>query len=328
MSINGEREIPALAYAPGEEIGVGWESIVRELGPDWVIKEVNPFDNDGEKKPKSESRMRYLRSEERAVRMSHEQQRLQQIFGEEHFERMYFIKTADEKGEEIFLMIQKRVHGANLNAYIKREDITTEQFIKENREQLMELAWGAKKAFIEFGMPLDFHIGNMIREEATGNIKIVDTGEPARGLERLSGEIKPQDVMEIMERTEKRLNTMRTLEDRLELSPEEVKALNEKYDIDESEFGKRVEFLQGKKKEAEAQLAKERKEREEALSQFLDGVMDGNDTTTGRRVHEAALKLVEGMKVNKKTQEHLDELEKNADVAGDKAYWTEFLTRI
>lgn len=241
MSNSIKSDMP-FAHDQGEEIGSGYESIVRALGKDWVIKEVNPTDEQGE--PLRQEYLDWARSPERSHRFTEEQRKLEEIFGLEHFARSYFVLGEDEEGNKGYIIIQRRVDGRTAESLIGDVYKTKRELVFQNRDEFMEIVWGAKKAFIEFGVPPDLHLGNLVREDKTGRMVMVDPGSPREEHIIVFGISTPrtQDAIGFAYR---RLEQLSRLEGYLRLSAQERHGLDTEYGIAHEQYVESFKKLEG-----------------------------------------------------------------------------------
>ncbi|MFC1755778.1 hypothetical protein ACFLZK_00080 [Patescibacteria group bacterium] len=231
-------------HKPGEKIGSGYESIVRELGPDWVIKEINPYKPSGEKKSSGE--INFSRSPERIKVINKNQERLEEIFGKEHFARTYFVKVEDKGNKDEYVMVQKRIKGTVFSEVAGIEFTSNKQMVESSREDFKNIIWGVKKATVELGVPMDIHAGNIMREEKTGRLVIFDSGVPSEEADLVFNSDLDRAKRAFI-RADRRINRIREYEGYLELTEEERKELNEKYDLNDEDFERQVEKVDEQK---------------------------------------------------------------------------------
>lgn len=319
MKQESETNYLPFAHQPGEVIGTGRESIVKELGPDWVIKEVNPLNARGENR--SEGRMAWFRSPERVKGLSKEQEKLEEIFGKDHFPRAYFVYGKDAEGKEGYMMVQKRIEGDTMRDLIGDEYESEKDMIEQNREQYMAIVWGTKKAFVELGVPIDFHDGNMVRETNTGNIVLIDTGFPSEeGSFVFDGE--GHRAHHGLTRAYQRVDRIKQYENFLNLSQREIRELNEQYGLDETDFDNQIEKLDEVRDKLGISAEEiETSKRKDTVGGFLDTVFGENEVVTGVEIIAEARERIGNTDIPKRTQTVLDRLEQEAGRSEGREYW-------
>ena len=314
-------------HQPGERIGSGWESLVHELGPDWVIKEINPIDEHGEEK--NPGWIEEVRTPERVKAFSKEQQKLEEIFGKERFNRVYFVEAQrqphDEKGEVEYLMIQKRVQGEKMSELDGEVYRSEYEMVRDNREEYKELIWGSKKAFIELGAPIDFHEGNLVQDKETGRVNIVDCGFPSESRKHIF-QGKGERSQNALVRAYERLDKLHRLEGYLDLSDEEVGELNQKYGIDEESFLGSVKALDSQiEEQGLTKKYVEQEIRKRTLDGFFDEIFGDREKVSGREILDAVFAVIGDDAIPKKKQEILDELKELDDAAYTRKQWKNFI---
>jgi len=319
MKQESETTYLPFAHQPGETIGIGRESVVKELGPDWVIKEVNPLNENGEKR--SEGHMEWFRSPERVKSLSREQEKLEEIFGKDHFLRAHFVYGKDAEGKEGYMMVQKRIEGDTMRDLVGEEYSSTKEMIEQNREEYMEIVWGAKKAFIELGVPIDFHDGNMVKEASTGNIVLIDSGFPSEeGSFVFSGEGRRAN--NALTRAYQRVDRIKEYEGFLGLGQREVEELNQKYGIDVEAFeGQTSKLDKARDKLGITAEEIEAGKRKDTVAGFLDTVFGETESVTGTDIITKAREVIGNTDIPKRTQRVLDRLEQEAERSEGREYW-------
>lgn len=310
-------------HQPGEEIGSGWESVVRELGPNWVIKEVNPFDEKG--KRRSKERIEGMRSLERVMSYSEEQRRLEEIFGKEHFNRVHFVQARKNarnmEKEPEYLMVQKRVRGEKVSDIDQRDYKSTHEMILDNREEFKHIVWGAKKVFAELGTSMDFHEGNMVREEGTGRVVIVDSGFPSESAKVIYKQ-KNERSKDALFRAYRRINRIKEFETYLELTEEEKVEMDEEFDLSEESYNEQLERLaEARNRLGITEEEVERFVREGTMEGFLDVVFGEKEEILGNELLDAIMERLGDQEVPEGRQKILDEIKDQANVKGTRDYW-------
>lgn len=295
-------------------IGTGWESQVKRLGPDWVIKEVNPFNQRGEER--SQEMLNHLRSPERVREIMDMQDRFGEIFGEEHFARSYFVYGKDQNGKEGYILVQKFIPGKTLSDMIGTEYKDTQEMIENNREQFKEIVWGLKKSFIEFGVPLDFHPGNLIKNEKTGNIVIMDTGIPSQEFRAITSDESSDRILNTFENAYRRLERIGRYEKFLNLTEEEKMALNIKFGITDKKYENGVKDLDEIKNEKGLKI-----EVVNPIDQMLNSIFGERQEIAGQEIYDYALKVLGKNEPTESQQSILEELKRQGATLGDRSHW-------
>jgi hypothetical protein len=296
-------------------IGKGWESIVKQLGPDWVIKEANPFNLQG--KERSQEMLDFLREPERVKEMTETQVKLEEIFGKEHFARSFFVYGRDQNGKEGYMLVQRLIQGRTLADLIGTEYTDTQDMISKNREQFMDIVWGLKKSFIEFGVPLDFHPGNLMRDEKSGNIVITDTGIPIEEYRILTDVEITKRTANILENAYGRMEKISWYEELLQLTDEEKKSLNEKYSITDELLEQKVRNIDGIRTEKGIDISNG----ETPADKLLDSIFGSRKEVTGREIYDYAIQVLGSNQPTESQKAVLDELDKQGNIQGDRDHW-------
>ncbi|HSX39141.1 MAG TPA: hypothetical protein VLI92_00955 [Candidatus Saccharimonadales bacterium] len=240
--------------SPGKEIGRGYTSIVKELGPDWVIKEFNPLKPDGTPKDKE--------AFEKSQNPSHIQdlQETQRILSQDSIYGSkilptYWVLRDDQNGKEKYITIQKRFKGETLEALRDQKRFT--KFFNENRdlrEQMLELMWGSKKALVEMGICDDLHVGNIALVEKDGKTRelmlfdipnLIEFQKILYGQPPASTKVRKY-ILAIMETRASRLEKY---EKWIDVTEEEKLALDQKFGIENGKYSNVVNNLLQMKKQ-------------------------------------------------------------------------------
>ncbi|MFA6981723.1 MAG: hypothetical protein WC243_01715 [Patescibacteria group bacterium] len=237
------------AYRPGPEIGQGYVSKVKELGPDWVVKEFNPVTPDGT--PKDEGA--YERSQKpRHIGELQETQRILSqdfIYGDKLIPT-YWVLGSDENGNEKYSTVQKRFQGKTVHDIIINGDRAMSYskrfrtFFGENRqlrEQMLELIWGTKRALIEVGVFDDFHAGNIavVTEEGSEpKMKVFDIQNMIRSQRILYGDppSPPEYKRHVLENVDKHAERLGKYEEWLEVTEEERAELDRRFGVVDGKY--------------------------------------------------------------------------------------------
>lgn len=303
-----------LKVLPGKTIGSGYESEVFMIGDDMVMKKVNLVNAKGEER--SLEMIKYLRSPERIKEMIHTQKILLDIFGEEHFEKTEFIYANDPDGNEGFLLFQKFIPGKVLSELIGTEYKDSKEMVEKNRDQFKDIVWGLKKAFIVFGVPIDFHPGNLIQNKNTGEIKVIDTGIPSDEYTVVSSDKIINRTINTFEIAYRRLERINRYERFLNLSDEEKDTLNQKYKITDADYESRIQNLDEFKikKGLEINVV-------DPVDQLLDTIFGMKEKVSGQEIFDYALKILGNNQPTDSQKNILGELQKQSTFLGDRSYW-------
>ena len=324
-----ENEFP-FAYLPskdtntGEEkiIGSGWESIVKKLGPNWVIKEVNSLDLMGN--PKKSEAIERARDPQSISEKVKEQSRLEEIFSEEYFLKSHYVLGKNPQGKEEYMLVQKFIKGKTIDELISgdtREYASLGDLVLKNREQFKKIIWATKKAFLEFGAPLDFHTKNFMRNDITGKFVLIDSGEPSQDNKLFSNsETSINLPQEMVEGLFKRVNRINEIEEYLKLSEEERIKLDEEYNVSKEKIDEKIKQMQENLKERESAR---REKRKHDVENFLDTVFKGRGKVTGNEIVTEAIRIMGNDKIPDETQQIMDKLALIGESEGDKDYWLE-----
>ena len=239
------------AEEPGEILGRGYQSIVKELGPDWVIKEFNPYTPDGE--PKRASTYKHNQEESNIRELQESQRILQQdsLYGKSLIP-VEWVLGQDDEGNKKYFMIQKRFEGETLKKSLESEDKDLKyetrfaNFFNEHpklRTEMMRLMWGTKKTFVETGVFSDFHPDNIaITKDENGNeiLKIFDVPNivRTRKLLYLDPEASVETQISILNSTEKHAVRLEKYEKWLGVTEEEKSSLNHEYKLENTVYEK------------------------------------------------------------------------------------------
>lgn len=145
-------ENPPFRETPGERIGGGWHSGVRELGHLWVVKNVHPFWQRGNWKEKLIGDFYNL-----------------ETFFKPYIPQTYFVEGINQGGRRDLFTLQRRVEGQVLQNYSYKE-------ILDNQHALVELDDFTHKILEMYdqtgGIP-DIH-GNPVLSTRQYDIKFTD----------------------------------------------------------------------------------------------------------------------------------------------------------
>ena len=307
-------------YAPGKEIGKGYESIVKEFGGGWVTKGVNPIDI-FTKEPKSEVRLAKLKSREEAERVVREQQVLERLMGYERFRRMVYVEVKGDDGKPEYRALQKKVDGIELLKEMHSRKISEERELIENRDEMLEVLWGSKAVLVHYGVPIDFHLGNFMREKGTNTVQVIDAGSPASVADNMTkGSV--EDRKRVFLRVMRRVRRMERTEKILNPSDDERERLGKRYGVTTDELTETRAKLRVIQKDLgvtdkEVAAASER----EWTSVFLDRVFGDRQLVTGRRMVWEAMKLAGDAPLDARAIVVLNKLRVQADMLHDRDYW-------
>ena len=242
---------------PGKEIGHGFESIVKEFGPDWVVKEFNPVKPDGT--AKDERAYGWKQSKTNIKELQETQKILSQdiIYGDKLIPT-YWVLGSDVDGKEKYFTVQKRFQGETLQNIIRNGDESvsySERFInyfKENielRSQMMDLVWGSKRALVEMKVFDDFHADNIavtVENNGEKKLKIFDIQNMLLTQNLLYNDpyCSLETKKRILYNTEKHASRLEKYERWLGVTEEERNRLDAKYGIDQNKYQEEVNNLQ------------------------------------------------------------------------------------
>ncbi|MEK7595377.1 MAG: hypothetical protein AAB443_02165 [Patescibacteria group bacterium] len=241
---------------PGQELGRGFESIVKELGPEWVIKEFNPLKPDGT--TKHEKAYEMSQSETNIKELQATQQFLQSelIFGD-NFIPTHWVLGNDKEGNKVYFTIQKRFKGDTLEKVIESQDSKEkydnrfDKYFEQNpelRAQMVRLIWGSKKALVEMGVFDDFH---------PDNIAVVNEGDNKQRLMifDLQNMMKTKRLLyedpncpieskrNILKNTERHASRIERYEEWLHITEAEKLKLNEEFKLENNAYENSVSKL-------------------------------------------------------------------------------------
>jgi hypothetical protein len=241
---------------PGDELGRGFESIVKELGPDWVIKEFNPLKPDGT--PKHEKAYEMSQTEANIKELQETQQFLQSdlIFGE-NLIPIYWVLGRDEDGNKKYFTVQKRFNGDTLENIIESQDSREkydnrfDQFFVEHpelRSQMLRLIWGSKKALVEMGVFDDFHPDNIAvvdEEDGKQRLEIFDIQNMVKTRRLLYEDpnCPLESKQNILKNTERHASRLERYQKWLNVTEEEKQVLDTEFGIETSAYENTVSRL-------------------------------------------------------------------------------------
>ncbi len=315
---NKDKSPPKNLPRKGDIIGTGWESIVTKVDDNWVIKEINPNDPQGKKR--SQEAIDYLGNPKRVKDIVRDQKKIGKIFGEEHFAKSYFRYEKDQSGKRSCIIIQRFIPGKVLSEMIGTDYRNTNEMIEKNREQFKDIIWGLKKTFIEFGVPLDFHPGNLIKNEKTGNIVIMDTGIPSREFKTINSNENSDRVFNTFKNAYERLDRMIRYERLLNLTEEEKSDLNIKYGITDKQYNDRLENLNNMKNKKGFEI-----DVVNPVDELLNNIFGERDKVGGQELLNYALKILGKKEPTESQKVILDELKKQSTILGNKDHWKEII---
>lgn len=218
------------------ELPSGSMSLVHELlikGQQYVVKE--PNSELAEKNPDffaSTKTERYLEN----IKKDYEDYRV--IFGDRIPETMFVRGNDKITGEPTNYIFQKKIEGKSFESTLNSLDGAQKtQFIRDNREQLLDLLWGSKEAMLKYGCLPDFHGGNLIVDSGDGKIYFVDPGL----LRDTKDETERGNLIPILHRIE----TVEAIENMLAVTNEEKAQLDAKigHEIDNSLYVTKINQL-------------------------------------------------------------------------------------
>jgi hypothetical protein len=217
----------------GEEFGGGVESKVRKWGDNFVLKEAkSPEENN---LPIAINTKEYLQQKETDYK------ELKNIFGDYLLDTEFFLAPSKNDPEKIVsYAAQRKIEGKTLSALREEQ----EKYLNDPafRNQIKSIIWLTKKAFLERGLLIDLYAPNIMREEKSGRLFVVDPGSPTLVQEFLES---PQG--DVRERAQKyfrdKIETINRWEALLKLSEEEKEELNKEFGIDEKIYKEKIEQI-------------------------------------------------------------------------------------
>lgn len=315
------KEFPFLNKPDPKPLGSGWESAPRKLGEKLVINEVNRFTSDGQER--SQEMIEMLRSPERVKKMVNEQNRLENIINKENFAKTSFVYGKYREDEDpIYMPIHEYIPGETLGELIGDEYLNSEEMVSKNAEQMKEVIWSVKKTFVEIGLPIDFHPGNIVKEEKTNRLVIIDTGMPMEEYEIITSDEEDHRTQNIFERTYQIINRISRYEEYLNLTKDQKKELNSKYEITQEEFNKRVKEIDALKDKKGINIDPNK----DRLDLAIDDMFGERNEMTGQEVIDYAQKVLGKRKPRKGQQILIEKLKKDPRISGDKSFWKEIIS--
>ena len=303
-------------YQKGDKLGEGLESIVHELGPNMVVKEVQTLDENG--KPMELKRVRGRIREEIIMEQEEVEEALERIFDPDHFAKTAYIPYTDKDGERALISAQRRVNGKNAKLLVGDEYPNVAELVRQNREEFIHLLWSTKKAFIEFGVPIDLHLGNFMLDEETGHFVLVDSGNPIKESKMaFSEDLGFRGMHNTLDRATQRILRLGKWEGYLDITDSEREELNARYGFTESEYTAQVD----KVKKAGESVGITEETAQDELDIFLKNVLGDRTQINGGEVANWAIKVLGDQKPDKQQERVLEELENRKDEQGDQAYW-------
>jgi hypothetical protein len=300
-------------------IGKGWESQVKSLGPDWVIKEVNP--NSSTDKPRSQEMLDFLRNPDRVKKMQSDQNKLEGIFGVSHFARSHFVYGKDQNDKEGYMLVQKFIPGKILGDLIGTDYVNTQEMILKNRDQFMDIIWGIKKSFVEFGVPLDFHPGNVMKNDTTGNLVIMDAGFPSEEYDVIKDDIVTERTQNAFKNSYERLERISRYEELLQLTLEEKEKLDKKYNINDENYKKRIQDIDQSRIDKGIEMDIE----SNGVDILLNNIFGDRQEVTGQELYEYALKVLGATPPTESQKKILEEIIKQGTFLGNKIHWKQLI---
>jgi hypothetical protein len=230
----------------------GSENLVRELGSDYVLKEVHEWNA---AHPDEEVGNKPLRgSFEHLKNLAQDYKKASSYLGE-YLLPAYFIRGhATNTEEPTNYVVQKKVSGPTLEE-IQLNTGRYQEFLADphTRKQLSELVWGAKKALVEMKAPLDMGLINIMYDEQASKLYQIDPGSTTELRELLDLrkviDKYPQEEQELISQysenalahAQDKINTLMSLEEDLSLNVEEKRTLDSKYEIEDMVFRQTVD---------------------------------------------------------------------------------------
>jgi len=241
---------------PGTEVGRGYESIVKELGPNWVIKEFNPLRPDGT--AKYEKAYENSQTQKTVGELQETQRILQQatVYGE-HIMPTEWVLGQDAEGNPKYFTIQKRFAGETLKDIMVPQNEAESysarftKFFNENpelRTQMIELLWGTKSALVETGVFPDFHLGNIaLTKEIDGaeSLKIFDLQNMVKNRKLLYEDTNRSlsTKLNLLGSIEKHVTRLEKYHKWLGITEDEKKLFDQKYNLENNLYENTVDRI-------------------------------------------------------------------------------------
>jgi len=214
----------------GEILGQGAESIVRKYGDHYVIKEIQTTDKEGKSKNPTELTIR--KSSEFINSLRQDQDRLLAIYDDQLLETQ-FITGLDDQENETQYRLQERINGRNASEEMK--EIGKNNFREKHRKELLRLLYATKKATVELGMPIDMHGDNIVVENESEKLKIIDFGAPTMTLQKLKDYPDVERRNKSYKHTAKIYSQLIAFEEEMNMTDEERSELSKTYEYGEEE---------------------------------------------------------------------------------------------
>lgn len=227
----------------GEEVGSGKESIVYMLGSEYVAKEARAwFPEEIINEPDPETikaclQILHPRSEEYLKRTAQDYVQLKRIFGNMLLSSVFVRGYSGKDGEPINYIVQKRVIGKMLG------ELGDELYGRKDeslRAQFLAIVWGAKKAFIEMGVPVDLGDRNVMREDSSGTVFFIDPASPSN-IKKLINSKNEKAVLRARLYVRQRIEAIKKWVDELDVTQEERATLDKRFGITETMYQARIE---------------------------------------------------------------------------------------
>lgn len=102
--------------------------------------------------------------------------KLKELLGERLVTTDYIIGHSTRDGKPTVYIHQPFIHGMTLLEF-KKQAIEVD-FSASPRQHMLQIVWAAKKACVEFGIPFDLNPQNILQEEDTKALFLIDTFPP------------------------------------------------------------------------------------------------------------------------------------------------------
>lgn len=222
-----------------------------------VLKEprgVNYFDALGEKFPPTtevekqalSTLSEYFNSKQHFINSANDYKTMGEVFGQ-LLPETHFIIGEPRQGNELgFYTLQERINGKTWSEFTKnRSNELNQEFMMQHRNQLINLIGGARKVLVELGATVDIWGDNIMVDEQE-NFRLIDPGSPSE-LERHFGSLLklPKDMrIYLAQGLLVRLIDLEKYPSSIEMSPDEITAMNESMGITEVQYEEAKKKLQ------------------------------------------------------------------------------------
>jgi hypothetical protein len=180
----------------------------------------------------------YSDSKESFINSKNDYEAMKEIFGDLLADTQYIIGKPRGDNELGFYILQDKVKGSTWTEFSKGKDRNQNQeSIMQQREQLIELTGGARKALVELGATVDIWGANLMVDE-NENFVLIDPGTPSE-LERHFDTLLalPKNMRSnLAENLIKRVDDLDKYSSTLEMTKDEIESMNESAGITDEQY--------------------------------------------------------------------------------------------